>query len=336
MLGLAQRQTRRPPATTGHPKLQAQVVHFINKPMPGKLPKRTARALLELEDRHIVPIIRNAAKVTEDSDAVFYFPGCGSERLFSQVGLATQAMLYAIGAQCVLPPGYLCCGYPQTAAGEEEEGKRIITDNRVLFHRVANTLNYLDIKTVIVSCGTCMDQLQKYEFDKIFPGCRLLDIHEYLLEQGVKLDGVAGVRYLYHDPCHTPMKTYQPLKVVNQLMGSEVKLNERCCGEAGTLALTRPDISTQVRFRKEEEMRKGAAAVRARNGAGGPGEKFGGEVKILTSCPSCLQGLARFSDDAGTDADYIVVEIAKHMLGPDWMADYVAKANRGGIERVLL
>ncbi|MHB8668822.1 MAG: DUF3400 domain-containing protein, partial [Burkholderiales bacterium] len=223
--------------------------------------------------------------------------------------------------------------YPQTAAGEEEEGRRIITDNRVLFHRVANTLNYLDIKTVIVSCGTCMDQLQKYEFEKIFPGCRLLDIHEYLLEQGVKLEGVDGVRYLYHDPCHTPMKTYQPLKVVNQLMGSEVALSERCCGEAGTLALTRPDISTQVRFRKEEEMKKGVAAVRA---AGGAGDAFRGAVKVLTSCPSCLQGLARYNDDAGTDADYIVVEIAKQLLGPNWMAEYVAKANRGGIERVLL
>jgi FAD/FMN-containing dehydrogenase/Fe-S oxidoreductase len=332
MLGLAQRQTRRPPASTGPPGLRAQVVHFINKPMPGRLPKRTARALLDLEDRHIVPIIRDPARVTEDSDAVFYFPGCGSERLFSQVGLATQAMLYAIGAQCVLPPGYLCCGYPQTAAGEAEEGKRIITDNRVLFHRVANTLNYLDIKTVIVSCGTCMDQLQKYEFEKIFPGCRLLDIHEYLLEQGVKLEGIAGVRYLYHDPCHTPMKTYQPLNVVNRLMGGGVLLNERCCGESGTLAMTRPDISTQVRFRKEEEMRKGAAVVRTDGGGG----QFTGEVKVLTSCPSCLQGLARYNNDTGTDADYIVVEIAKHMLGPDWMADYVAKANRGGIERVLL
>ena len=332
LLGLTQRQTRRPPASTGQPTLRSQVVHFINKPMPGKLPKRTARALLELEDRHIVPIIRDPAKVTEESDAVFYFPGCGSERLFSQVGLATQAMLYSIGTQCVLPPGYLCCGYPQTAAGEEAAGQRIITDNRVLFHRVANTLNYLDIKTVIVSCGTCMDQLQKYEFDKIFPGCRLLDIHEYLLEQGLKLEGVEGVRYMYHDPCHTPMKTYQPLAVVNQLMGSEVRLNERCCGEAGTLALTRPDISTQVRFRKEEEMKKGAAAIRAE----GEGGRFDGEVKILTSCPSCLQGLARYNDDAGTGADYIVVEMAKHLLGPDWMAEYVAKANRGGIERVLL
>ncbi len=83
----------------------------------------------------------------------------------------------------------------------------------MLFHRVANTLNYLDIKTVIVSCGTCMDQLLKYQFATIFPGCRLLDIHEYLMEKGVKLDGVPGVQYLYHDPCHTPMKTYAPIKV---------------------------------------------------------------------------------------------------------------------------
>ncbi|MEO8038872.1 MAG: DUF3400 domain-containing protein, partial [Betaproteobacteria bacterium] len=198
----------------------------------------------------------------------------------------------------------------------------------VLFHRVANTLNYLDIKTVIVSCGTCMDQLAKYEFDRIFPGCRLLDIHEYLMEKGVRLNGLQGVRYLYHDPCHSPMKTHQPMKVVQELVATEVKLSDRCCGESGTLAATRPDISTQVRFRKEEEMRKGASAVRA--------DGFDGPVKVLTSCPSCLQGLARFNDDAGTDADYIVVEIARHLLGADWLEDYVNKANSGGIERVLL
>ena len=210
---------------------------------------------------------------------------------------------------------------------------RITTENRVLFHRVARCLNYLDIKTVIVSCGTCMDQLQKYEFDKIFPGCRLLDIHEYLLEKDVKLEAVQGVRYMYHDPCHTPMKTYQPLKVVNQLMGVKVELNERCCGESGTLAVTRPDVSTQVRFRKEEEMRKGVDKLRSNGPAN---QVFTGEVKILTSCPSCLQGLSRYNDDTGTSADYIVVEMAKHLLGENWMADYVGKANHGGIERVLL
>jgi FAD/FMN-containing dehydrogenase/NAD-dependent dihydropyrimidine dehydrogenase PreA subunit len=331
-LGLVDRQTKNPPPTLGRPPVKAQVIHFINKPMPGKLPKRTSRALLDIEDAAVVPVIRDPQRASDDQEAVFYFPGCGSERLFSQVGLATQAMLYHVGAQTVLPPGYLCCGYPQTAGGNEEKGQQISTSNRVLFHRVANTLNYLDIKTVIVSCGTCMDQLQQYEFDKIFPGCRLLDIHEYLMEKGVKLEGVEGVRYMYHDPCHTPMKTHAPMKVVNQLIGtadgSKVTLNDRCCGESGTLAVSRPDISTQVRFRKEEEMRKGAEVQRA--------DGFKGDVKILTSCPSCLQGLSRYDNDSSTQADYIVVEMARHLLGADWAERYIEQANNGGIERVLL
>jgi FAD/FMN-containing dehydrogenase len=323
--GFLKRQTQRPPLTTGGPPaLRAQVIHFINKPMPGGLPKKTARALLDIEDAKVVPIIRDPAKVNEDSDAVFYFPGCGSERLFSQVGLATQAMLYELGAQCVLPPGYLCCGYPQTSAGDSDRGERIIVQNRVHFHRLATTLNYLDIRTVIVSCGTCLDQLEKYEFDQIFPGARLIDIHEYLLEKGVKVDGVAGVRYLYHDPCHTPIKTVQPMKLVNALMGGGVPKSERCCGESGTLAMTRPDVSTQVRFSKQESLMHGMRQFE------------GGSVKVLTSCPSCLQGLARFSHDTGAEADYIVVELARRLLGEDWLPQFIKKANAGGIERVLL
>ncbi|NLR75092.1 DUF3683 domain-containing protein [Leeia aquatica] len=326
--GLLKTQTSTPPASLGKPTVKAQVIHFINKPMPGKLPKKTSRALLDIEDPSIVPVIRNPARAADDSEAVFYFPGCGSERLFSQVGLATQAMLYHVGAQTVLPPGYLCCGYPQTSAGFKDKGDAITTENRVLFHRVANTLNYLDIKTVIVSCGTCMDQLQKYQFEQIFPGCRLLDIHEYLLEKGVRLEGVSGVQYMYHDPCHSPMKTHAPLKVANELMGVPVVQNARCCGESGTFAVSRPDIATQVRFRKEEEMRRDAAQLRA-----GDAEVA---VKVLTSCPSCLQGLSRYNDDAGTTADYIVVEMARHLLGEDWLPQYVEKARQGGIERILL
>jgi Fe-S oxidoreductase len=237
-----------------------------------------------------------------------------------------------VGVQTVLPPGYLCCGYPQRGAGEFAKAEKIITDNRVLFHRVANTLNYLDIKTVVVSCGTCYDQLQGYEFDKIFPGSKIIDIHEFLMEKGLALENATGIRYMYHDPCHSPMKKHDPLLVVNTLMNAgrngHVELNDRCCGESGTLALTRPDISTQVRFRKEQEVRIDAAEIRKSGHTGA--------VKILTSCPSCLQGLHRFDDDADLDADYIVVELARNLLGRDWLADYVRRANAGGIERVLV
>ena len=328
----AKKQTSAPPATLGVAPVREQVIHFINKKMPGGLPKKTARALLDIEDRDYVPIIRNPKGTTAETEAVFYFPGCGSERLFSQVGLATQAMLWHAGVQTVLPPGYLCCGYPQRGSGQFSKAERMITDNRVLFHRVANTLNYLDIKTVVVSCGTCYDQLQGYKFEDIFPGCRIIDIHEYLLEKGIKLDGDGG--YLYHDPCHSPMKLREPLKTVKALVGSNVLESKRCCGESGTLGVTRPDISTQVRFRKEEELRRGEATLRASVAV-----EPQADVKILTSCPSCLQGLQRYQGDLQNgllEADYIVVEMARHILGPAWLETYVAQANAGGIERVLV
>jgi FAD/FMN-containing dehydrogenase/Fe-S oxidoreductase len=330
---VAKRQTAKPPASVGPAPVKEQVIHFINKKMPGGLPKKTARALLDIEDAAYVPIIRNPQATTSETEAVFYFPGCGSERLFSQVGLATQAMLWHAGVQTVLPPGYLCCGYPQRGSGQYDKAEKIITDNRVLFHRVANTLNYLDIKTVVVSCGTCYDQLQGYEFDKIFPGCRIIDIHEFLLEKKITLNAEQAGAYLYHDPCHSPLKLQDPMKTVKALVGSQVLKNDRCCGESGTLGVTRPDISTQIRFRKEEELRKGEQALRAVTG------QDKGEVKILTSCPSCLQGLSRYGNDLNNgllEADYIVVEMAKQILGEQWLPQYVAAANHGGIERVLV
>ena len=318
------KQKAAPKTTVGAAPIKEQVVHFINRPLPRNVPIKTARALLGVEDNKTVPIIRNPA-LPEDSEAVFYFPGCGSERLFSQVGLATQAMLWHAGVQTVLPPGYLCCGYPQDAGGNAAKAEEMTTENRVLFHRVANTLNYLDIKTVVVSCGTCYDQLEKYRFEEIFPGCRMIDIHEFLLEKGIKLDGVTGQQYLYHDPCHSPIKTTNATALTGQLMGQEVLLSDRCCGESGMFAVKRPDIATQVKFRKQEEIEKNKAAL-----------PQGEPVKMLTSCPACLQGLSRYSDDNAMPADYIVVEMAKHILGEQWQNDFVKKATEGGIEKVLL
>ncbi|WP_370454924.1 DUF3683 domain-containing protein [Paucibacter sp. KBW04] len=328
----AKAQTVAPRATVGAAPIKEQVIHFVNKKLPGGLPKKTARALLDIEDKDYVPIIRNPVASHADTEAVFYFPGCGSERLFSQVGLATQAMLWHAGVQTVLPPGYLCCGYPQRGSGQFEKAEKMITDNRVLFHRVANTLNYLDIKTVVVSCGTCYDQLQGYKFEDIFPGCRIIDIHEYLLEKGITLG--SSTSYLYHDPCHSPMKLQEPMKTVKALVGENVVESKRCCGESGTLGVTRPDISTQIRFRKEEELRKTETLLRDSGKVAAADN-----LKILTSCPSCLQGLSRYGGDLQNgllEADYIVVEMARQILGENWMPEYVAKANAGGIERVLV
>ena len=328
-LGLYRREGP-PAATTGRPRALTLAAEMVRRPIRVAVPTRSYRQILGLEDQTLIPLLRDPARLPEDLESVFYFPGCGSERLFADVGMACLALLYNLGVQTVLPPGYLCCGYPQSAAGDEARGRRLTMENRVLFHRVANTLNYLDIRTVIVSCGTCMDQLLQYEFARIFPGCRLLDIHEYLLEKGVGREaGGADGRYLFHDPCHSPMKTYSPMQVAAGLLGRPVRLNERCCGEAGTLGSSRPDIASQLRYRKLEALRQGLSAETGNDHAHG-------RVKLLTSCPACLQGLAKFTDETGLEADYLVAELARGLLGVDWRERFIDQASTGGVERVLL
>ena len=339
----ARKQTNAPPATVGAAPLKEQVIHFINKKMPGGLPKKHGACAAghrgqELRADHPRP----AAHHGRDRGGVLL------SRL--RLGAPVQpggpghpghavARRRADGAAARLPVLRLPAA---RFSGQFDKAEKIITDNRVLFHRVANTLNYLDIKTVVVSCGTCYDQLQGYKFEDIFPGCRIVDIHEYLLEKGITLPGAGSAQaagYLYHDPCHSPMKQQEPMKTVQALMGPNVLKSERCCGESGTLGVTRPDIATQVRFRKEEEMRQGEAALRARMAASGGAAAAGANLKILTSCPSCLQGLSRYQDDLASgllEADYIVVEMARQILGEQWLPQYVQRANTGGIERVLV
>ena len=328
---VAKTTLQHPKNTTGRPGVVEQAITMVNRKLPKPRLPKTLRAVLELNDPTTAPIIRKPSAV--DAEAVFYFPGCGNERLYPEVGLATLAMLYDIGVQTVLPPKFLCCGYPQRGAGNHALAEQIVTNNRVLFHRLANTLNYLDIKTVLVSCGTCMKQLKDYHFEEIFPGCRLMDIHDFLHEKGISVQGEDNVRYLYHDPCHTPFAAPAPVKTVNDLIhpadGSKVLLTERCCGESGTFAVGRPDIATQVRFKKEEDILKNKARI----SDGG----FYGRVKILTACPGCLQGLSRYNETSGTKAEFLVVEMAHMRLGDHWLSTFVEQAvDEGGIEKVLV
>jgi Fe-S oxidoreductase len=126
------------------------------------------------------------------------------------------------------------------------------------------------------------------------------------------------------------MKTHNPLQVASTLMGQPVLLSDRCCGEAGTFAVSRPDIATQLRYRKQQEISQGIAQL------SGKPRVVDGNVKMLTSCPSCQQGLERYADVTGLDTDYIVVELANRLLGEDWESRFVSRVQSGGIERVLL
>jgi FAD/FMN-containing dehydrogenases len=316
---------KQPNKTVGNPSALTQLITILDKPLPTDTGMAPLRSLLNINDVGTIPILAHPDKSNADSPSVFYFPGCGSERLYSKIGLATIALLYHQGVKVVLPPSYLCCGYPQASAGNEAKSKEISTDNRVLFHRMANTLNYLDIKHVLTSCGTCIDQLMTYELGDIFKDSQLTDIHEYLLENNVKLDNT-DEKYLYHAPCHDPIKSGDSADVISQIMGSDVTNNDRCCGEAGTFAVARADIAKQVKFKKEKEIQKDLTTL-----IGKPKAKQG--IKMLTTCPACRQGLSRYQASTGIEPIYPVEVMAEQILGENWQKDFI---NSVAIEKVLL
>ncbi len=124
------------------------------------------------------------------------------------------------------------------ARASYDKAEKIITDNRVLFHRVANTLNYLDIKTVIVSLRHLLRPAAGLRVRQDLPG--LPHPRHPRVPAGERREARRRDRRALHvpRPCHTPMKLQEPLKTVNALIEATQRStkNDRCCGESGTLA----------------------------------------------------------------------------------------------------
>ena len=114
------------------------------------------------------------------------------------------------------------------------------------------------------------------------------------------------------------------------LKTEEVLFSDSCCSEAGTMATSSPDIAEQLRYRKTIELQNGIQELTGETKA----DK--GNVKILTSCPACQQGLNRYEGETGLKTDYIVVELAKNLLGEQWQKDFVQQLKLEGVEKVLL
>ena len=120
--------------------------------------------------------------------------------------------------------------------------------------------------------------------------------------------------------------------VVNRLVhpndASRILQTDYCCGEAGTFAVGRPDIATQVRFRKEESILQARSELTKDN--------FEGNIRILTTCPGCYQGISRYSQSTKTSAEFLVVELARLKFGDNWLKTFIARVKKDGIESVLV
>jgi FAD/FMN-containing dehydrogenase/Fe-S oxidoreductase len=244
----------------------------------------------------------------QEQRTVFYFPGCGSERLFSDISMATIHMLLELGTRVVLPPPFLCCGFPAHVNAKTDMHSRTVLRDSMLFAQIREMFSYLDFDACVVTCGTCREGLAGMDTPKLFN--RIVDAGAYMLERGLKVQGEGS--YLYHAPCHDSLDG-KATSILKELGGFGIVTPvPHCCSEAGTLSLSRPDITDSMLHRKREEF------VEVLNGA---------KATVLTNCPSCLQGLGR-NRDLGIKPMHIVVALAEKHSGPEWKKKFLAQAGR--------
>jgi Fe-S oxidoreductase len=138
-----------------------------------------------------------------------------------------------------------------------------------------------------------------------------LDVVRYAQEQGLHLEGSAT--YLYHAPCHDSLDG-KAQELLGKLGGfGAVRAVPHCCSEAGTLSLSRPDISDAMLHRKREALAEAMPDI--------------GTATVLTNCPSCVQGLGR-SRDLGVRPQHLAVVLAEKISGRAWMERFQAQADR--------
>lgn len=260
------------------------------RPLPETLPRLGSRQALLLTPE------RPGGKTT------FYFPGCGSERLHGDVGRAAIYILLKAGVRVLVPPAGLCCGYPFGVNGQTERQKGIELRNSIIFSQIREMFGYLEFSAVTLTCGTCADSLMALEAGKIF-GAPVVDAAAFALESG--LSPVELGEVFYHKPCHDSLNG-QAGQVITRAGGAAAVV-PHCCGEAGTMAMSRPDISGRMFDRKEDALREALVRHPARS-------------TVLTNCPSCLQGLGRQAA-LGLKVSHLAVALAQAVGGPDWCAE---------------
>jgi FAD/FMN-containing dehydrogenase/Fe-S oxidoreductase len=288
-------------------KPASYALRMLRSPLP-RIPAETLRDVIPPCDPDQVLVFepeREAAR------SVFYFPGCGSERYQSHISMAAIHVLLRLGTRVILPPPYLCCGFPAHANGRtDQQGRQVLRDT-ILFSQIREMFSYLEFDGCVITCGTCGEGLQAMEAGKLFGG-RLVDVTAYAEERGLRLEG-AGDGFLYHPPCHDSLGG-KAEEVLVRLGGfGKVETVPHCCSEAGTLALSRPDITDAMLHRKR-------AALEASLGGGR-------SATVLTNCPSCVNGLSR-NRAMGLEPKHLAVALAERLTGQRWLDAFRAEAAR--------
>lgn len=277
-------------------------LNMLKSPMTKSAPQELSTMLPQCSENEALIVMPEGGEV---KSTVFYFPGCGSERLFSDIAMASIYLLAKNNVRVVLPPPYLCCGFPAKVNAKKKMAGEISLRDTIILSQIREMLGHFVFDSFLISCGTCRESLHEIGCEEIFE-CEMDDISHYVLENtDWQYSSKKNVTALYHAPCHDSFDG-EGASLLRRFYNN-VESVPNCCSEAGTLAISRPDISNAMLERKREAIAQKTL----------PGTK----LVMATNCPSCLSGLGR-STDLNIEPKHMAVLLAETLGGTHWKDEF--------------
>lgn len=207
-----------------------------------------------------------------DKGTVWLFTGCIMDSAMRDVHHASQKVIEATGAKVGFPNRQAnCCGSLHRHAGLAEDSAKLARRTITAFPGNAPIIvNSAGCGAVLRDYGNILQIEEARKFSS-----RVKDIHEWLLEQLIKLSPVATEaspkpRVAILDPCHLrhAQGAHNSVREALQPFAEIAELDDQgmCCGAGGAYSFTHPEVAIAIRSRKIEAIqRSGATQVAAAN-----------------------------------------------------------------------
>ncbi len=210
---------------------------------------------------------------------VAFFPGCGFEFFFSQVGFDSARLLALAGFEVVTPDNLTCCGMAVKNAGDSRTARSMARQN------IDALASFDHIVTSCATCGTTLKQYGKWfendlemRYKAHAVSSKVADFSEFLVGTSFQpmRQAEAPVKITYHDPCH--LKWHQgvseyPRQLLQSLDGVEfveMENADACCGLGGTFGIKHRETSLSIQEKKMASIQKTGASI------------------VATACPGCM------------------------------------------------
>ncbi len=189
------------------------------------------------------------------------FPGCITDRLYPDQGMAVVDILRGLGMRVMVPAGLNCCGLPASNMGDDPAAKRMAK-------QTIQALERAQCEYIVSGSASCVamilqDYVHLFRNDPAWQrrasamALKVRDlttflVHDAQLQPGALAAAGETESITYHDSCQGMNAlglTAEPRFLLNDVLGIEVsELNENrlCCGFGGSFGFDYPEVSERL------------------------------------------------------------------------------------------